>query len=103
MNSEYAVVADYRLKMEVDRHLTKIENLPDQQVVFLYNRLSRNGFFVREQAIRLLSLHYDFIRRFGKSPLIIEDNTILRLTNQICLLQGQIQYADGTPIECRAH
>lgn len=98
MDNEFVVIADLRLKTEVDACFKKFENLSDQEAVFSYNRISKRGFFVRQQAVQLLSLHYIFMRRFGRSPLIIEDNSVLRLTNQICLVGEQIFYADGVHI-----
>ena len=98
MVNEFVVIADLRLKTEVDACLKKFESLSDQEAVFSYNRISKGGFFVRQQALQLLSLHYFFMRRFGRSPLIIEDNSVLRLTKQICLVEEQIFYADGIHI-----
>ena len=97
MVNEFVVIADLRLKTEVDACLKKFESLSDQEAVFSYNRISKRGFFVRQQVHNIV-LHYIFMRRFGRSLLIIEDNSVLRLTNQICLVGEQIFYADGVPI-----
>jgi hypothetical protein len=64
-----------------------------QDIVSRYNRSVEVGILgVHAQGQMLIALRFAFITIFGKSPISIEENAIISLTDKIELIGGDWQY-----------
>jgi len=69
---------------EVSKHLIAIEKLSDAILIRQYNRMLRIGFRnFHFQKLYILALRIEFLRRFDKSPILFEENHIIKLTVEI--------------------
>ena len=56
----------------------------DRQLIADYNMVQANGFFgVQAQGSRVIGLHLAFKERFGKSPVLVTNNTLLEFSGPI--------------------
>lgn len=61
-----------------------LKNLKDEELIKHYNREAGMGIVgVHAQAIKLLALRRVFMERFGKTPVIIEDEVGIVLSGEI--------------------
>jgi len=70
--------------IKIEQHLLEMETYSDAILIRQYNRLLRLG--LRDfhfQKLYALALRIEFLRRFGKSPINLEENHIIRLTDEI--------------------
>ncbi len=57
--------------------------LPNDALLMQYNRQAEIGIVgVHAQALKLLALRNVFLQRFGKSPILIEDDIVISLTGK---------------------
>ncbi|HIB46883.1 MAG TPA: hypothetical protein EYN07_02350 [Flavobacteriaceae bacterium] len=69
---------------KITEQLVEIKEYSNEILVQQYNRMFRLGLMdVHIQKLYVLALRIEFIRRFGKAPIVFEDNIILRLTEKI--------------------
>lgn len=70
--------------IKIEKHLLEMETYSDTILIRQYNRLLRIGLYgCRFHKLYALALRTEFIRRFDKSPIIFEENHIIRLTDEI--------------------
>ena len=63
--------------------LSDLEN-SNKQLIADYNMAQANGFFgVQAQGARVMGLHLAFKERFGKSPVVVTNNTLLEFSGPI--------------------
>ena len=64
--------------------LNKIKNLKNEDLIDQYNEQAILGILgVHAQALKLLELRKAFIKRFDKSPILIEDDIVISLMGKI--------------------
>lgn len=69
---------------EISLHLKNINTYSDKILIRQYNRMVKLGLMdIHTQKLYVLSLRIAFLNRFNKSPIIFEDNVILRLSGEI--------------------
>ena len=60
-----------------------------------YNDAQTKGFFgVHRQALFIIALHLTFMKRFGKSPFKVTDNTLIEFTQAIALAGDSWDYVE---------
>ncbi len=60
-----------------------------------YNEAQTKGFFgVHRQALFIIALHLTFMKRFGKSPFKVTDNTLIEFTQAIALAGNSWDYVE---------
>jgi hypothetical protein len=70
-----------------------LEDEPIEELVDLYNNQVRIGIVgVHQQALQLIAINMEFIKRLGESPIGIEDNTVISLKGFIKLEKGKIKF-----------
>ena len=74
-------VGDKEQFVKIFENLKKLSN---QDLIHKYNNAVDTGIVgVHAQALHLLALRKVFIERIGKSPIVIEDDIIISLTDKI--------------------
>ena len=85
-----------------ERFLERLEAFKAQtseELIDLYNSSVKTGIVgVYAQAIMLVALRHEIKRRFGVSPILLEDNMILSLTRRVEIQDGDLVYEDGGEI-----
>ncbi len=73
----------------IGNFIQEFEGLTKEQLVQLYNRQVEIGIVgVHAQAQKIVALNIMFNQVFGSSPIIIENNILIKLTSKIELLDG---------------
>ena len=89
---EYLFIAT---KDDIQRIKEYIENLKyksNTELVAAYNREAKIGIVgVRQQIRYLLALRYEFMKRFGESPVYVVNNRFVEMTGIIELVNNQIR------------
>ena len=82
-----------------ERFLENLETFKVQtseELIERYNSSLKTGIVgVNAQAIMLVALRHEIKRRFGVSPILLEDNVILSLTGKVEIQDGELVYEDG--------
>ena len=66
-----------------------------EELIDRYNSSVKTGIVgVYAQAIMLVALRHEIKRRFGASPILLEDNMILSLTRRVEIKEGELVYED---------
>lgn len=81
-----ALVYERQIKdsKKIAEHLAGIREYSNEVLIQQYNRMFRLGLMdVHNQKLYVLALRIEFLKRFNKTPIIFEDNIILRLTKKI--------------------
>ena len=67
-----------------------------EELIDRYNSSVKTGIVgVYAQAIMLVALRHEIKRRFGVSPILLEDNMILSLTRRVEIQDGDLVYEEG--------
>ena len=81
-----------------ERFLERLEAFKAQtseELIDLYNSSVKTGIVgVYAQAIMLVALRHEIKRRFGVSPILLEDNMILSLTDIVEIQEGNLVYVE---------
>ena len=79
-----------------ERFLERLETFKAQtseELIDRYNSSVKTGIVgVYAQAIMLVALRHEIKRRFGVSPILLEDNMILSLTGRVEIREGHLIY-----------
>ena len=79
-----------------ERCLANLETFKAQtsgELIDRYNSSVKTGIVgVYAQAIMLVALRHEIKRRFGVSPILLEDNMILSLTGRVEIQDGDLVY-----------
>ena len=68
----------------LDNYLKEFSDMSDQILIRQYNRMVKLGFIeFYFQKIYLLALRIEFLKRFDNSPILLEENYIIKLTGEI--------------------
>lgn len=66
------------------KNFERIQKLSDHQLIEKYNAAVKTGIVgVHAQALHLLAMRKVFLKRFGKSPISIEDGIVISLTGKV--------------------
>ena len=67
-----------------------------EELIDRYNSSVKTGIVgVYAQAIKLVALRHEMKRRFGVSPILLEENMILSLTGRVEIRDGNLVYEEG--------
>ena len=87
-----------------ERYLENLETFKAQtseELIDRYNGSVKTGIVgVYAQAIMLVALRHEIKRRFGASPILLEDNVILSLTRRVEIRDGELIYEDDGEVVC---
>jgi len=82
-----------------ERFLERLEAFKTQtseELIDRYNSSVKTGIVgVYAQAIMLVALRHEIKRRFGVSPILLEENMILSLTGRVEIQEGELVYEEG--------
>ena len=82
-----------------ERFLENLETFKAQtseELIDRYNSSVKTGIVgVYAQAIMLVALRHEIKRRFGVSPILLEENMILSLTGRVEIREGDLVYEEG--------
>ena len=80
-------------------YLNRFAKETDKELVADYNKQAKLGFVgVHQQMLFMLAVHYEFIKRFGESPVVVEDHggiKILDTKGEIVIEDGRIRYLEN--------
>lgn len=83
-------------KEEVEKNMETIEKFTNEELVQAYNRRVKiKTICAYSQAVYLLSMRYVFLARFQKSPILINDGIILKLSGLVKLENQILLYLDN--------
>ncbi len=96
---EYMLIVREGFREEVEKNMLEIEKFTNEELVEAYNRQVKIGIVaVYAQAVYLASMRYVFLARFQKSPVLINDRIILKLSGLVKLENHVLCYADNEPV-----
>ena len=84
---EYLFIQRPGDREKIMEHFERFNKCSKQELVQHYNKLVEIGIVgVHAQAVMIVGLYQAFIFIFGKSPISIEENSIISLTSKIKLV-----------------
>ena len=93
----YVMIQRPSLPNDLRAAMSRLEGKTAQELISEYNEQCRLGFTgVYAQAIHVLALHQQLKARFGKGPLVIENNVLLTM-------EGPIEWSHGDWCQCSPH
>ena len=79
-----------------EKYLSTLEylgNYSPEKIVALYNKEVLKGIVgVYEQGVYLVALRLILVRTFNQSPILIEENTIISLTDEVKIYESKLYY-----------
>jgi hypothetical protein len=97
---EYMLLIREGFREEVEKNMLAIEKFTNEELVQAYNRSVKIGILAAYgQAVYLVSMRYVFLERFQKSPVLINDKIILKLSGMVKLENELLFYLDNEPVE----
>ena len=97
---EYLFIQRPGDKEKIMELLIEFKQCSKQELVARYNRTVEVGIVgVHAQAQMLVALYNAFKSSFGKSPIKVEENTIISLTGTIVLIGEEWQYSTNPTTE----
>ena len=71
-----------------------------EEIVALYNKEVLNGIVgVYEQGVYLVALRLVLVRTFNQSPILIEENTIISLTDEVKIYESKLYYLNDQIVD----
>ena len=93
---KYVLIQKPGFKERCLEHLEAFKAQTSEELIDRYNSSVKTGIVgVYAQAIMLVALRHEIKRRFGVSPILLEDNVILSLTGRVEIREGDLVYEDG--------
>lgn len=93
---KYVLIQQPGFKERCLENLETFKAQTSEELIARYNSSVKTGIVgVYAQAIMLVALRYEIKRRFGVSPILLEDNMILSLTRKVEIREGELVYEDG--------
>ena len=97
---EYMLLIREGFREEVEKNMLAIGKFMNEELVQAYNRSVKIGIVAAYgQAVYLVSMRYVFLERFQKSPVLINDGNILKLSGLVKLENELLFYLDNKPVE----
>jgi RNase P/RNase MRP subunit POP5 len=96
---EYMLIVREGFREEVEKNMLAIGKFTNEELVHAYNRNVKIGIVAAyAQAVYLVSMRYVFLERFKKSPVLINDKIILKLSGMVKLDNELLFYLDNEPV-----
>ena len=93
---KYVLIQKPGFKERCIESLETFKAQTSEELIDRYNSSVKTGIVgVYAQAIMLVALRHEIKRRFGVSPILLEDNVILSLTGRVEIRDGELVYEDG--------
>jgi hypothetical protein len=93
---KYVLIQQPGFKERCLENLETFKAQTSEELIDRYNSSVKTGIVgVYAQAIMLVALRHEIKRRFGVSPILLEDNVILSLTGKVEIRDGDLVYEDG--------
>jgi hypothetical protein len=93
---KYVLIQKPGFKERCFEYLETFKGQTSEDLIDRYNSSVKTGIVgVYAQAIMLVALRHEIKRRFGVSPILLEDNVILSLTGKVEVRDGELVYEDG--------
>jgi hypothetical protein len=97
---EYVLIQREGFKEEFVEQIEMLNNLSSEELIARYNRQVEIGIVgVYKQAIFLVALRWVFKSRFNQSPILVEANIIVSITNCVQLINGTLIYLNGEVVK----
>ena len=92
---KYVLIQKPGFKERCLENLEAFKAQTSEDLIDRYNSNVKTGIVgVYAQAIMLVALRHEIKRRFGASPILLEDNVILSLTGKVEIRDGELVYED---------
>jgi hypothetical protein len=73
-----------------------LNDLSSEELIGRYNKQVEIGIVgVYKQAIFLVALRWVFKKRFNQSPILVEENILVSITDHVQLVNGVLVYLNG--------
>ena len=93
---KYVLIQQPGFKEKCLENLEPFKVQTSEELIDRYNSSVKTGIVgVYAQAIMLVALRYEIKRRFGVSPILLEENMILSLTGRVEIREGDLVYEEG--------
>ena len=93
---KYVLIQKPGFKERCLENLETFKVQTSEELIDRYNSSVKTGIVgVYAQAIMLVALRYEIKRRFGVSPILLEENMILSLTGRVEIREGELVYEEG--------
>jgi hypothetical protein len=93
---KYVLIQQPGFKERCLENLETFKAQTSEELIDRYNSSVKTGIVgVYAQAIMLVALRHEIKRRFGVSPILLEDNMILSLTGRVEIREGNLVYDEG--------
>ena len=93
---KYVLIQKPGFKERCLENLETFKAQTSEELIDRYNSSVKTGIVgVYAQAIMLVALRHEIKRRFGASPILLEDNVIMSLTGKVEIRDGELVYEDG--------
>lgn len=93
---KYVLIQKPGFKERCLENLETFKVQTSEELIDRYNSSVKTGIVgVYAQAIMLVALRHEIKRRFGVSPILLEDNVIMSLTGKVEIRDGELVYEDG--------
>ena len=93
---KYILIQQPGFKERCLENLETFKAQTSEELIDRYNSSVMTGIVgVYAQAIMLVALRHEIKRRFGVSPILLEENMILSLTGKVDIRDGDLVYEDG--------
>jgi hypothetical protein len=93
---KYILIQQPGFKERCLENLETFKAQTSEELIDRYNSSVMTGIVgVYAQAIMLVALRHEIKRRFGVSPILLEENMILSLTGKVDIRDGDLVYEEG--------
>ena len=92
---EYVLIQRSGFREELLKNRAQLEKLGNEELVTSYNRQVEIGIVgVYSQAVFLAAMRFVFLKRFGMSPVEMEEGILLKLNKPVKLVKEGFVYID---------
>ena len=98
---KYVLIQKPGFKERCFEHLETFKAQTSEELIDRYNSSVKTGVVgVYAQAIMLVALRHEIKRRFGVSPILLEEIMILSHTGKVEIRDKELVYEDGGEVVC---
>ena len=92
---KYVLIQQPGFKAQCLENLEALKTQTSEELIARYNSSVKTGIVgVYAQAIMLVALRFEIKKRFGVSPILLEDNMILSLAGKVEIKDGKLAYVE---------
>ena len=93
----YVLIQLEGFREEFLEQLARYKKMTSEELVASYNRQVEIGIVgVYRQAISIAALMVEFDKRFTQTPILLEANILLSLTDKVKIVDNELRYLDDT-------